>query len=179
MRSHGGSTLPERIQQLLDQRRDPVDDPAVQAWLLQQPEQLEAFARLRSALSPRSAVRPMPHRRLYVRPLVAAALLALLALLAALAAVRAVTGAPVVASIPRPDFASTGRVVSFGTCAAVAGDDAGAATLRATWSTSTQAGTVARHEVTSVRWQAPPSATMPLCDLVVRSEENRLACPRP
>ena len=164
--------LPERIQQLLDQRRDPVDDPAVQAWLLQQPEQLEAFAQLRSALSPRSAARPMPHRRLYV-PLVAVALLAMLA------AVRAFTVDTAAAPIPRPDFASTGRVVSFSTCAAVAGDDAGAATLRATWSTSMQAGTVARHEVTTVRWQAPPSATMPLCDLVVRSEENRLACPRP
>ena len=173
MRSRGA--LPERIQQLLDQRRDPVDDPAVQAWLLQQPEQLEAFAQLRSALSPGpgSAVRPMPHRRLYV-PLVAVALLAMLA------AVRAFTVDTAAAPIPRPVFASTGRVVSFSTCAAVAGDDGGAvSSLRATWSTSMQAGTVARHEVTTVRWQAQPSATMPLCDLVVRSEENRLACPRP
>lgn len=172
MRSRGA--LPARIQQLLDQRRDPVDDPAVQAWLLQQPEQLEAFAQLRSALSPGpgSAGRLMPHRRLYV-PLVAVALLAVLA------AVRAFTVDTAAAPIPRPVFASTGRVVSFSTCAAVAGDDGGAATLRATWSTSTQAGTVARHEVTTVRWQAPPSATMPLCDLVVRTEENRLACPRP
>ena len=177
MTPHGENALPERIQELLDQRRDPVDDPAVQAWLLQQPEQLEAFAQLRAALAsgPRSAA--PPQKRLPLLPLVAVTFVA--ALVAAIVAVRAFTGTTPAAPLPRPDFASAGRVVSFSTCAAVAGDDAPAASLRTTWSTSIQAGTVARHEVTTVRWQAQPSATMPLCDLVVRSEENRLACPRP
>ena len=179
MRPHAEHALPERIQQLLDQRRDPVDDAGVQAWLLQRPEQLEAFAQLRAALSagPQSAVPPRPPKRLPVLPLVAVTCAAVL--VAAVVAVCMFTGTSAAGPLPRPDFASMGRVVSFSTCAAVAGDDAPAASLRTTWSTSIQAGTVARHEVTTVRWQARPSATMPLCDLVVRSEENRLACPRP
>jgi len=41
----------ERIQDLLDERRDPLGDEEVTAWLLEHPEELDGVIRMRAALA--------------------------------------------------------------------------------------------------------------------------------
>ena len=50
-----------RLDACLDERRDPLDDPEVVAWLDQHPEQLDAFAQQREDLRQLSS-RPGPAR---------------------------------------------------------------------------------------------------------------------
>ncbi len=168
--------LPQQLQELFDDRREPLDAPDVQAWLLARPERLEAFARLRSVMQPAPAALPrsLPQHRLrWWLPLVAAMVGVTLACLRpwAAAAARA-------APLPRPNFATSGRVVAFscGTAAAGRPADEGGCSV---WSASSTAGTAARHSAASLVWRPEPSPSVPFFVTVVRAEENQPAGPRP
>jgi hypothetical protein len=168
--------LPMRLHTLLDQRRDPLDEPDVQAWLLERPDQLEAFARWRSALgtTPMRAPQASPSRR-WKRLLPLAAVL----LAAAVVGTRQCVVRPASAPLPRPDFAAAGRIVSFSTCLAVVGSGDAEAGHAASWSATTCAGTAAVHRAATVAWRAFPYPSVPICVMAIRAEENEPSCPRP
>jgi hypothetical protein len=70
-----------RVQSALDERRDPLEDPAVRAWLLEHPDDALALGDLRAALETfEKADLPLRASRISRRVPLAAAALALVAL---------------------------------------------------------------------------------------------------
>ena len=93
-----------RVQEHLDARRDPLDDPDVKQFLLDNPQHLEEFAELRHglrALEP--VIGPRRHRKV---PWAAAVML--LCALGLLWVLEAGNG-----ELPAPDIARGGRVLLF------------------------------------------------------------------
>jgi len=107
-------TLWSRVQTALDERRDPLEDPAVRAWMLEHPDDALALVDLRAALGEleRADNRLRAPRRPRLLPLAAAAL-ALVALGAWLAR-PSLTAAEELALHPIVAAPQLGNVYSWG-----------------------------------------------------------------
>jgi hypothetical protein len=168
--------LPASIQALLDQRRDPLQSPEVQSWLLEHPQHLEQFARMRSFLladgAPAAPLdQPLPLLRLL--------LLAAASVLVAFGAVHRCSGPAVATTLPRPDFATTGRIVHFSTCTTVVGPLANVSAGTVTLCSEMTAGAASLQRVDTLTFEPAPSSSVPLCVMVTRAEENQPSCIRP
>lgn len=173
---NGDRELPARIQDLFDQHRDPLEATEVQQWLLDHPHQLEAFARLRASLLA-DAPRVMPVHRSWpwrVLPLAAALLLAAFVMVQQCGGPASAADRP----LPRPDFATGGRILHFSTCTTVVGPDA-ASGQRATLCSVTTAGAAALQRVDTLTFEPSASPAIPLCVVMTRAEENQPSCIRP
>ena len=107
-------TLPPFVQDLLDRGLDPLDDARTREWLLEHPAALESFAALRASLGSlgeRATATPAPSASRRWLPGAAAA--AALVLVTSAIAIGFWPPSPAAAppSLPRPDFAATGKVV--------------------------------------------------------------------
>ena len=168
--------MPPWLQELLDRRIDPLDDPATRTWLEQHPENLEAFAALRAQLQQietANAAAPRPEatprvrsRRVLRRPSVqvAAAACAITLVLLARWSMTPSLASSAAPPIPRPDFAAE---QTFVRCRVV--NDVG--------DQHQSVRTVVEHGRASDRRRIvfqtvrPPSPDMPLCQVTVATEE--------
>ncbi|MBL8749390.1 MAG: hypothetical protein JNK78_09520 [Planctomycetes bacterium] len=76
------ATFVARVDECLDERRDPLDDAEVQAYLLEHPEHLDAIAELRACLRTVGTVAAPPARRRSKRFVAPAAVVAAAAAIA-------------------------------------------------------------------------------------------------